>query len=162
MFSQSPINTGNSIVIACVNCGANNRVNTNKSLHKFQAVCGRCQHSLQSSTKFTSSAHPIIVADSNFSKIIEKSPLPVLLDLWAPWCGPCRTLTPLIEDLATELAGKVNVAKLNVDENPITPTRFGIRSIPTLLIFKNGQIVDRIVGAHPKQDIISKLNSILK
>jgi thioredoxin 2 len=143
----------NSDLIRCANCGAANRVNPTKLAQGSQAICGKCQKTLTPS-------HPVIVTDSNFASVIERSSLPVLLDLWAPWCGPCRALSPIIEQLATELAGKVKVGKLNVDENPVIASRFRISSIPTLLILKNGQVVDRIVGAQPKQEIIRRLNSI--
>jgi len=79
--------------------------------------------------------------------------LPVLLDLWAPWCGPCQTIAPAIEQLASEMAGRVRVGKLNVDENPVIAERFNIRSIPALLVLKGGREVDRIVGAQPKHEI---------
>lgn len=160
MFSQRSMNTEKSTIIRCANCGANNRLDSSKLAQNFQPVCGRCQQLLQTPTTSTSSAHPITITDGNFSTVVEKSNLPVLLDLWAPWCSPCRMLTPIIEQLASELAGKVKVAKLNIDENPMTAARFGIQSIPTLLIFKNGQIIYRIVGAQPKQEILRKLNSI--
>ena len=93
--------------------------------------------------------------------MVEQSPLPVLLDVWAEWCAPCRTIAPAIEELAAEMAGRVRVAKLNVDENPRTAAQFGIRSIPTLLIFKHGKLVDQIVGAQPKQAIAARLRAHL-
>jgi thioredoxin len=83
--------------------------------------------------------------------------LPVLVDMWAEWCGPCRMIAPAIEQLATELAGRVRVGKMNIDENQTTPSRFGVRSIPTLLVFKGGREVDRLVGAMPKQEILRRL-----
>jgi thioredoxin len=85
----------------------------------------------------------------------------VLLDLWATWCGPCRTIAPIIEELASELGGSVRVSKLDVDENPATAERFGVRSIPTLLILKNGREVDRIVGVQPKTEIVRRLERVL-
>jgi len=97
--------------------------------------------------------------DGNFEPEILKSDIPVMVDFWAPWCGPCHIIAPVIEELAKEYAGKVKVAKMNVDENPATPSRYGIRGIPTVILFKDGQIFDQIVGAVPKskvEDMIKK------
>ena len=93
---------------------------------------------------------PVTVTDDNFLEIVERSTLPVLLDLWAPWCGPCRMVAPAVEQLAGELAGRLLVGKLNVDDNPITADRFQIRNIPALLLLRNGLEIDRIVGAQPE------------
>jgi thioredoxin len=101
------------------------------------------------------------VTDANFAEEVERSPLPVLLDMWAPWCGPCRMIAPVIEQLAAEMAGRVKVAKLNTDENQMTASRFNVRSIPTLLVLKDGKEIDRIVGALPKQEILCKLESLI-
>ena len=95
------------------------------------------------------------VTDATFSTEVENSATPVLLDLWADWCGPCHMLAPTIDQLSSEMAGRVKVAKLNIDENPGTANRFGVRSIPTLLVLKGGKEVDRLVGVQPKQEIVA-------
>lgn len=101
-----------------------------------------------------------IITDANFAEILNTD-MPVLVDFWATWCGPCRALAPVIEELAHEYEGKAVVGKCNVDDCEDLPMNFGIRSIPTLLFFKNGQLVDKLVGAAPKADIAAKLNSLL-
>jgi thioredoxin len=102
-----------------------------------------------------------MVTDATFSAEVERSPLPVLLDLWAAWCGPCQMMAPMVDELALEMAGRVRVAKLNVDENPVTATRFNVRSIPTLLVLKAGQEIDRIVGVQPKAEIVRRLQRVV-
>jgi len=93
------------------------------------------------------------VTDANFDQEVLKSEQPVLIDFWAVWCGPCRALAPVVDEVAESYSGKVKVAKMNVDENPGTPGRYGIRGIPTLLIFKGGQVKEQIVGYVPKETI---------
>lgn len=102
---------------------------------------------------------PITITDQNFSNEVEKSDKPVLIDFWATWCGPCRVIAPVVEELAKEYDGKVKIGKLDIDENQQTAMKYGVRSIPTLLLFKNGQVVDTIIGAHPKAHIVQRLAS---
>ncbi|MGB9713239.1 thioredoxin [Dissulfurimicrobium hydrothermale] len=101
------------------------------------------------------------VGDSDFDSVVLKSDLPVLVDFWAAWCGPCRAIAPVIDELASDYAGRVKIAKMNVDENPITPGRYGIRAIPTLIIFKGGKVMDQITGAVGKGAIEAVLNRVL-
>lgn len=99
--------------------------------------------------------------DANFEEEVLKSEQPVLVDFWAVWCGPCRMIAPIVDELSSEYEGKVNIGKMNVDENREIPAKFGIRSIPTLLVFKNGEVVDKVVGAVPKGSIAEKLDAQL-
>ena len=104
----------------------------------------------------------IEITDANFENEVVNSEIPVLIDFWAVWCGPCKLIAPTVEELANDYQGKVKVGKLDVDNNQMVATKFGIRSIPTLLIFKGGKIVDQIVGAVPKSAIIQKLDAHLE
>jgi thioredoxin len=121
-----------------------------------KAVCGKCKAPL------AESSGPITITDATFPAEVERSTTPVLLDMWADWCGPCHMLAPTIDQLASDLSGRVKVAKLNIDENPATANRFGVRSIPTLLVLKGGKEVDRLVGVQPKQEIVRRLEIVLK
>jgi thioredoxin 2 len=142
------------LLVRCPSCGANNRIPQDKIEAGLTPVCGRCKTQLLLQTK------PLTVTDATFALQVEGSPLPVLLDMWAPWCRPCQTLGPIIDELSRELAGKIRVGKLNVDENPNTAGRFGVNSIPTLLVFKAGREVDRIVGVQPKAEIARRLKLV--
>ncbi len=100
------------------------------------------------------------ISDAEFDTTI-KSAQPTLVDFWAPWCGPCKAIGPVVEELADEYDGKVTIAKMNVDDNPVTPGKFGIRAIPTLIIFKDGEVVDQISGAVGKTQLIELINKAL-
>ncbi len=150
----------------CARCGAKNRVDEQTAGRNLQPVCGRCGAKLGAGTSAgggaTSSSDtgkPRVVTDASFAQdVLQASGArPVLLDCWAAWCGPCRVVAPVLDQLAAESGGRYQIVKLNVDENPQTAARFQIQSIPTLLIFKGGQIVDRLIGAQPKQVIAARL-----
>lgn len=104
---------------------------------------------------------PIEFTDDNFEAEVLKSEIPVLVDFWAVWCGPCRTIAPIVEELATEFEGKFKIGKLDVDNNQQASIKYGVRSIPTLLVFQGGQVVDTIIGARPKSQIVQSLNSVI-
>jgi thioredoxin 1 len=101
------------------------------------------------------------VTDSDFKKEVLESSVPVLIDFWATWCGPCQVMGPVVDTVAGENEGKVKVLKINVDENPVTPAQYGVRGIPTLILFNKGEIVDRIVGAQPKGSVDNLLKKVI-
>lgn len=101
------------------------------------------------------------VSDKNFTSEVLNAGLPVLVDFWATWCGPCRSISPIVEELANEFTGRVKVAKLNVDENPATPGQYGVRGIPTLILFKDGKVFDQIIGAVPKARLKAMIEKAL-
>src|SRR5690242_21887434 len=142
-------------VVTCTKCGAKNRVDETK-LATSEAKCGRCGTTLDAHAP---NDEPTVLTDASFQQeVLNASGPPTLVDFWAPWCGPCRIVGPIVDQLAAESSGRYRIAKMNVDDNPMTASRYQIASIPTMLIFKNGAIIDRIVGAHPKQEIVARLN----
>jgi thioredoxin 2 len=142
------------LMIECLACGATNRVPGDKVGQGLAPVCGKCKTPLPV-------GKPQPVTDASFAQDVERSPVPVLVDAWAPWCGPCHMIAPIVDQLATELAGRVRVVKLNVDDNPQTASRFDLRSIPTLLVLKDGREIDRLVGVRPKQEIMRRLEKVI-
>jgi thioredoxin 2 len=143
------------VVVACTGCNTKNRVPLARM--KDHPKCGRCGN-LLSMEKL---GKPVIVSDATFQHEVMASGLPVLVDCWAPWCGPCRAVGPIMDTLAQKYQGRLKVAKLNLDENPATGSRFAISSVPTMLLVKNGKIVDTLVGALPKEQIETALVKIL-
>jgi thioredoxin 1 len=101
------------------------------------------------------------LTDATFEEDVLQSTMPVLIDFWAVWCGPCRMVAPVVEELADDYAGKIKVGKLDVDNNPKSAMNYGVRSIPTLLLFKNGEVVDSVIGAVPKQNLVKMLDKHL-
>ncbi|MGH9963469.1 MAG: thioredoxin [Nitrososphaeraceae archaeon] len=126
-----------------------------RKMNEFSHRTNRNDH-VQGNQSTTST--PITLTDNNFNEMVSKYPL-LIVDFWAPWCGPCRMVSPVIEELSKELTGKAAFGKLNVDENPMISSTFGIQSIPTIAIFKNGKAVDGIIGAASKSQIMSKLST---
>jgi len=140
-------------------CGDNKIVQNYDNDNELNDILARKKNELIAKTQQKSNsniAFPIMLTDSNFNQTVEKYPL-IVVDFWAPWCGPCRMVSPILEQLASELAGKVVFGKLNVDENPRIASTFGIRSIPTISIFKNGRAIDGFVGAASKSQMQSKI-----
>jgi len=136
---------GEKLNVVCPACAQTNAVPLKKLLDG--PVCGSCK------AKLPPPDRPVEVTDGTFDVLVGESPLPVLVDFWAPWCGPCRMIGPTLERLAQKKAGVVVVAKLNTDESPATQNRFGVRGIPTLIVFKNGEEIKRQVGAVSEQVI---------
>lgn len=101
------------------------------------------------------------ISDSTFEGEVLKSNVPVLVDFWAPWCGPCKSIAPVLEEIAGDYEGKLKVVKVNVDDNPRSPTQYGVRGIPNLVFFKDGKVVDQIVGAVPKDQLVTAINKVL-
>jgi len=144
-------------IIACEKCGSKNRVEANRLAGRI-AKCGNCGAALPDETSTKASFdRPLTVTDQTFSQAVLNASGVVLLDCWAPWCGPCRMVGPMMEQLAAESAGRYRIAKLNVDENPRIAGQYQIQSIPTMLIFKNGKLLDRLIGAQPKPAIAARL-----
>ncbi len=137
----------------CTRCGTTNRIPRQRV--RDNPICGRCKARLFGD-------EPLEVTDATFAREVEQSPLPTLVDFWAPWCGPCRTVGPVLREIAAERAGELRVVKVNVDENPMVSSRFGIRSIPALKLFIDGQVATDVVGAMPKGQLLARIGPYLR
>jgi thioredoxin 2 len=144
------------IIITCQYCRTKNRVPKNRI--KDRPICGKCRKPLPPPSRVQ---HPVIVTDRSFQNEVLSHQGVVLLDCWAAWCGPCKMIAPIIDQLAREFAGQVKVAKLNIDQNPITASRYHVLSVPTLLFIKNGAVVQTLAGAYGKSEIERQLRALL-
>ena len=143
--------TTDSRILRCNRCGTRNRVPAARLADR--PVCGKCLATLPSAA-----TGPVTVTDATFNEEITAFPGPVMLDCWAPWCGPCKQMAPVLNQLASEFAGVVKIAKLNVDQNPLVSSKFNVLSVPTLLLFNGGRLVNTIPGALSKPEIEGHLN----
>lgn len=145
-------------VVVCEKCGTKNRVEPCEAEGRV-ARCGKCGQPLRVAhqAERADQSKPLVVTDDSFQREVLSARGLVLVDCWAPWCGPCRMVGPIMDQLAAESNGRYRIAKLNVDENPRTAAQFQIHSIPTMLIFKDGKLVEQLIGAQPKPAIAAKL-----
>ncbi len=145
------------MIIRCLSCGTKNRMPENRLNER--PLCGKCGVPL---VIRGGEGHPVDITDETFSREVLSYAGSVLMDLWAPWCAPCRTIGPILEELAAKYAGGVKVVKLNVDENPLTASKYDVSNIPTMLLFKDGELANRLVGVLPKEEIERHLLTIMK
>ena len=147
--------TTNHFIIRCSSCGAKNRIPVERAGESPK--CGKCGASL----KTEDVNRPVNATDASFDKLVFGSALPVLVDCWAPWCGPCKAVGPVLDQLATEYKGRLKIVKVNVDENPGISQKYSISSIPTMFLVKQGKVVDQLVGALPKQELVKQIERIV-
>lgn len=145
----------NYTIVPCASCGTKNKIFTDKK--HLGPRCGRCGAALA----MEESAAPLELTDANFSSVIGASPLPVMVDFYSPTCGPCRQLAPLISQLAVAFNGRLLVAKIDTGRNPVIASRYQIRGVPTLLFFKNGNIVEQAVGALPERELRQLIHRVI-
>ncbi len=141
-----------SLHLVCPNCQAVNRVPSTRLSQ--QPICGKCHQPIFSGT-------PMELTAATFHNHITNNDIPVLVDFWAPWCGPCRAIGPIVEELAVKFGDKIKFKKCNVDDNPLTPSKYGIKSIPTLIFFKGGKVFNQVVGVVAKSKLEDMINSVL-
>ncbi len=145
-------NEADGIVYACSACGAKNRIAGARVNDDPQ--CGRCHEKIFP-------RRTVAITDDTWHREVELSPIPVLVDFWAPWCGPCRVVGPILDELARERGGKLKIVKLNVDENPRSSSRFAVQAIPTMILFRGGRELDQIRGALPKRALEERLAKLI-
>ncbi len=143
------------IILACSKCHTKNRLPVERL--DEHPICGKCRAVLP----VMNLSRPVNVTDQSFDREVLESSMPVLVDCWAPWCGPCRSIAPIMESLAAQYRARIKVAKLNLDENPMIGSRYAISSVPTFLLVKDGKIIDKLVGALPKEQMESAVARIL-
>ena len=136
------------VLIRCRSCGTRNRIPTARL--QDGPRCGRCKNSFPA---IPTPSRPVMVTDRTFANEVIASPLPVMLDCWASWCAPCGAMAPILDDLARAYVGRLKIAKLNVDQNPVTASRYSVMSLPMLLFFRDGKVVDTAAGALPRQEV---------
>jgi thioredoxin 2 len=136
----------NETILRCRNCGTKNRIKLDK-LSSFP-ICGRCKGQIEVPSS------PVNIGEKDLNREVLRETLPTAVDFWAPWCGPCRMMGPILDDIARSYTGRIKVVKINSDENPGISTKYGIQGIPTLILFRDGKEVDRLVGAAPKEHIL--------
>ena len=140
--------------VPCRSCGSPNRVEPEQLRRGLEPVCGRCR------ARLPVSAAPVEVTDATFDGEVLGSVLPVLLDIWAPWCVPCRSMEPLVEEIASTFAGRLRVARLNLDDNPEATARLRIQGVPTLVVFEDGREVTRMIGVRDKDELLRRIGPV--
>ena len=145
------------MIISCLNCGQKNRMPETRLNER--PFCGKCGLPLVNKGAESS---PVEISDGSFPKEVTSYRGAVLMDCWAPWCGPCRLVEPMLVELASKYSGVVKIVKLNVDDNPVTASKYNVSSIPTMLLFRNGELITRLVGVRPQEEIERQIQTLVK